>query len=1373
MNSPMSTRFKVLLALLLSGILAACSTPERGSSWGSEGDAGTVASATTTLASAGPSFDIGAVMRRVHFAFRPMGNAFEGGHSTYGVRVTATGQVRVTPVQHVRTPGKSGDQHGRGLDYRVVRGRPLVLQTVALRCGHRALNADVEVSVAEDGGLAIKHGDVTERLQNSATGVEQSWRFDERPCAGDLLVRVRTSGLSYVGVTRGGLHFANSATGLGLRVGHATWVDARGTKTPVKAEHDGGEIHLRVPAAVVRRSAFPAVLDPVISPELGLDKPLAGPAWGSQARPRVTHDGTNHLVVWQDYRNLGTPSWDIYGARVSAAGKLLDAAGILISSAPGHQQLPQVASGKGTTLVVWHDYRNNATYPDIYGARLSSTGAVLDPKGLAISTAASHQLNPAVTYGGGVFLVAWQDYRKGTYDIFGARITLAGALQDTSGISISTATRHQQRPAVTFGGGNFFIAWDDTRNHPSYPDVYGARLTPTGALLDAAGIPVSVAAYHQSVPAVAFGGSHYFVVWQDYRDYKKSAWDVYGARVAVSGNLQDAKGIPISTAVSNQYSPSVAFDGKGFLAVWQDYRTHPSTKHDIYGARITTAGVVQDTTGLGVSYAAGEQQYPSVAAGGGGFLVVWEDERNATSVRTDVYGARVQPSGALMDPAGLLISSAANNQLAPAVAHDGKNYLVVWQDYRAYTISANDIHGALVTPAGKLLTPSGVTVSTATGDQLTPAVAFAGKRYLVVWQQKGDIHGAQVDATGKLLHPSGVPLCTAGGSQLLPAVAGSPSGYLVLWQDHRASATYADIYGARVNHYGGLADAKALAISAAPYGQQSPAVAFDGTNYFAVWQDARSASISSWDIYGARVSTAGKVLDATGVAISTQLLNQAQPALAWGKAAYLVAWQDDRNKTTSSWDIYGARVSAAGAVLDTSGVALSAATSDETFPAVASNGDGYLVAWQDQRNGKDNPDIYGTAVSGAAVVQSMPAAPLAAMTGSAEVSPAVASVGSKEGYLLVYGRLASQSPLGAHRVFGRTVTPAGKNGVACTSAKGCASGYCADGVCCDKACGAGDPTDCQACSAARGAATDGACGPVKAGRACRAKAGPCDASEACDGAALSCPADNFAKAGTVCRAKLGLCDVAEACTGAAAQCPVDALAKAGTTCRVKSGPCDVAEACTGSAAQCPADTFAPSTAACRAKAGPCDVAEACTGSAAQCPADTFAPAATTCRVSTGICDVAEACTGASAQCPADLFKLPGFVCRKAAGPCDQVETCATGKTTCPPDTLKADGTPCAKGQCKQGACVAVDAGAPDQGADLASPDLALPDTGPEAAPDSAPTVDLGPDRAAAGDQAAPPDSEEGCSCQAAGGNPSLLVMFLVLLLVGRRYRRSR
>ncbi len=57
-------------------------------------------------------------------------------------------------------------------------------------------------------------------------------------------------------------------------------------------------------------------------------------------------------------------------------------------------------------------------------------------------------------------------------------------------------------------------------------------------------------------------------------------------------------------------------------------------------------------------------------------------------------------------------------------------------------------------------------------------------------------------------------------------------------------------------------------------------------------------------------------------------------------------------------------------------------------------------------------------------------------------------------------------------------------GEPCTTDSECLSGFCVDGVCCDSPCGGGKSTDCEACSVAAGAATDGVCAPVADDTSC-------------------------------------------------------------------------------------------------------------------------------------------------------------------------------------------------------------------------------------------------------------------------------------------------
>ena len=128
--------------------------------------------------------------------------------------------------------------------------------------------------------------------------------------------------------------------------------------------------------------------------------------------------------------------------------------------------------------------------------------------------------------------------------------------------------------------------------------------------------------------------------------------------------------------------------------------------------------------------AAGQQRYaPAAAFDGTTYLVVWEEQRPAAS--KDIYAARVSEAGVVLDPVGIAISKAAGNQRTPAVAFDGSSFVVVWQDDRSPS-TAPDVYSARVSAAGLLLDPGGIPVSAAPGAQFEAAITGTGSGSLVV-----------------------------------------------------------------------------------------------------------------------------------------------------------------------------------------------------------------------------------------------------------------------------------------------------------------------------------------------------------------------------------------------------------------------------------------------------------------------------------------------------------------------------------------------------------------------------------------------------------------------------------------------------------------
>jgi len=168
---------------------------------------------------------------------------------------------------------------------------------------------------------------------------------------------------------------------------------------------------------------------------------------------------------------------------------------------------------------------------------VSREGVVLDTAGIPISTAEYWQWRPAVAYDGVGFLAVWEDMRGGLteHDVFGARLTQAGVVLDTSGIAISTARHGQYGPAVSSDGMMWFVVWSDWRS--VFSAIYGSRVAQDGTIIDSSGLLIAQASYDRYAPDLGFDGANYLVVWQD---ELADGWDIHGARITPEGTVFDS-----------------------------------------------------------------------------------------------------------------------------------------------------------------------------------------------------------------------------------------------------------------------------------------------------------------------------------------------------------------------------------------------------------------------------------------------------------------------------------------------------------------------------------------------------------------------------------------------------------------------------------------------------------------------------------------------------------------------------------------------------------------------------------------------------------------------------------------------------------------
>ncbi|MFP2906706.1 hypothetical protein ACLESD_16925 [Pyxidicoccus sp. 3LFB2] len=355
-------------------------------------------------------------------------------------------------------------------------------------------------------------------------------------------------------------------------------------------------------------------------------------------------------------------------------------------------------------------------------------------------------------------------------------------------------------------------------------------------------------------------------------------------------------------------------------------------------------------------------------------------------------------------------------QLEPAVAFDGTNYLVVWVDHRESnrrgSDAASSLMGARVSRDGQMLDPLGFEITTTPNYHAAPAVAFDGTNYLVVWSRRStsaaamNIYATRVSPAGQVLGAAPTALSTTGSSQETPQVAFDGTNYLVVWKDWRNGSSSA-IYGARVGRDGRRIGTDFL-IAAGFISATLPTVAFGGSEFLVVWTDGRSGVVGSSDLYGTRISTSGTVLDTGGRRIISAAGRQWYPALVSDGTQYLLAWQDGRaplaDGGTAPEQVYAARLAQDGTPVSGSERVLGpGSTGYQWSPRVTRSHDGFLVTWQDFRaTGRVLPVVRLDATGAEVSRSEFPVAP----------APYIASFGvasDGEGFLLSWGEQQSSA----------------------------------------------------------------------------------------------------------------------------------------------------------------------------------------------------------------------------------------------------------------------------------------------------------------------------------------------------------------------------
>jgi len=373
------------------------------------------------------------------------------------------------------------------------------------------------------------------------------------------------------------------------------------------------------------------------------------------------------LVAWQsgnleegDLREGVKYAGDIVACRVDTAGKVLDAKPFSICAAKDLQEKPRIAFGGGVFLVVWHDLRNEKDW-DVFAARVTPDGKALDPDGFLVAGGKHNQALPNVAWDGKNFLVVWQDARSGDrYEVYGARVSAEGKVLDGEGVVLAT----EKSPVSRFGPvvarapdeGNCLLFWLGSHHNFVRRSLAGVQFVKDGKAVDLptyATPPLSEAAgrkapggqYGQFPLSLSAGPKSYLGAWTTgiFLGRGAAANDAHAAIFNRDGRLEKTflltgMGAKETPRIRN---PQSAWDGDTFVAVWDmDIKGQKMPAEVVFAARVAADGLPAQSF-LVSGTVASPAIKPAVASNGKGTtLIVYEKHPDRGDVPIAI-GARV------------------------------------------------------------------------------------------------------------------------------------------------------------------------------------------------------------------------------------------------------------------------------------------------------------------------------------------------------------------------------------------------------------------------------------------------------------------------------------------------------------------------------------------------------------------------------------------------------------------------------------------------------------------------------------------------------------------------------------------------------------
>jgi len=723
-------------------------------------------------------------------------------------------------------------------------------------------------------------------------------------------------------------------------------------------------------------------------------------AIGTQNTPAVARGGGQVLVVWTDFRSNPfsfyeyETSKDIYGMRFDANGNRMDATPIPIAVGAGSQESPKVSWNGTNWLVAFSTAKLGGTgfyvQKGLAAVRVAPSGDVLDREPIDIPALPGDSYWQWDLASDGSNWVVVSQAPSGSTSVIAIRISASGFVMDPPTRTIvapSTVLRGNFH--LAFADGIFLLISNDNNGAQAFTSR--VRFTPTLAVLDPAPVPLID---HHAANLTSNGGQFYLISTRQMPNFTVR---VNGTRVDTNGIALDGAGVNISGTLEPQY-------GWDLYAIWSgsDWRVSWGTNNTLRVATVNQNGTVVNPAGVPV---VGVETGPIAPLSSNSIFTAWTAFQNQSF---DIKGARVLPNGSTGSVEDLSVGASAQLRSDSAVGANG--YMVV---YRSADSAAARILAQPLDFAGDPITgePTFLFGGTNINGPSYPCVVWTGANYMVSWSSGATVYGQRVrqDGTKVDANPFVVMSGYFGPSEM--AILGDT--VLVLGRKTFQNGQVITVFAARVR----ASDAAVLdptpLVIGGQYVATAPAVTQVGGKFLVLYHSNVTHDNPTCFTEGAFVpingspqprftihgpfSTAGgngifevglasngtvalvaqsqeltsgvetdllyRLVDANGMVsnytnLTPWIGNQYRPRAAWDGRAFVIVYQEQKNRTTywtldaidARSDLFGIRVRADGQIVDPMGFMFSAQPFGETDPSVAASNGRSLLHGSIMRN---------------------------------------------------------------------------------------------------------------------------------------------------------------------------------------------------------------------------------------------------------------------------------------------------------------------------------------------------------------------------------------------------------------------------------------